>query len=221
MQAASADQEAGAGRQVLGCRDRAQAGAICELAGLQQRQPAARRPPLLRRLGPRHLIRRPLEMFTAPRNLVAWAACYVRAAWSYAFSPPPYWVEGSLERLTNIRDGFYPDSYSLQFAHFIFAHECGRFFLNHLSSGPHCQLYFGGQQLAAFDPALQDELDADRFDYCGRSDRGGLRSGRHERDPSSGRHERDPSDEYRSRRACNHWRVGRGAASSGRKDLQI
>ena len=49
------------------------------------------------------------EIFTAPRNEVAWAACYVRAAWGTQFKAP-YWLGPKFEELMNIRDGPIPVS---------------------------------------------------------------------------------------------------------------
>lgn len=103
------------------------------------------------------------EIFTAPRNIAAWASCYVRAAWGNSFDIA-HWVGPSLERLRGIRSGHFPDSFSLGAARdFIFAHECGHFFLNHLDRGFNRRLSFGNQDLSIFDPAEADELDADRF----------------------------------------------------------
>src|SRR5277367_5696659 len=112
------------------------------------------------------------EIFTAPRNEAAWAACYVRAAWLDRFETP-YWVRPVFERFMGNNTKTYSDSYSIGAArNFIFAHECGHFFLDHLRRGLRRKLYFGGQDLAVFDPALRDEIEADRFarDVLCRSD---------------------------------------------------
>jgi hypothetical protein len=103
------------------------------------------------------------EIFTAPRNEVAWAACYVRAAWGNTFDLP-CWVDPAVERLTSIDEGPFPDSYSLAAARdFVYAHECGHFFLDHLSHGLHSKRNFGNQELTVFDPVLHEEIDADKF----------------------------------------------------------
>jgi hypothetical protein len=103
------------------------------------------------------------EIFTAPRNEAAWAACYVRAAWGTTFDSP-YWVEPAYKRLMSIRASPFPDSFSIGAARdFVFAHECGHFFLDHLSRGLHRKRHFGGQGLLVFDPALRDEIEADKF----------------------------------------------------------
>lgn len=103
------------------------------------------------------------EIFTAPRNIAAWASSYVRAAWGNTFDVA-HWVGPSLERLKGIRTGPLPDSFSLGAARdFIFAHECGHFFLNHLDRGFNRKMSFGNHDLSIFDPAERDELDADRF----------------------------------------------------------
>jgi hypothetical protein len=103
------------------------------------------------------------EIFTAPRNLAAWAACYVRAAWGFMIKPPN-WVGPAIDHLTSIREGPYPDSYSLSSAReFVYAHECGHFFLDHLNHGLKRTLHFGEQELSAYDPELSDEIEADKF----------------------------------------------------------
>jgi hypothetical protein len=103
------------------------------------------------------------EIFTAPRNLAAWAACYVRAAWGFMIRPP-YWVGPAIDHLTSIREGPYPDSYSLSSAReFVYAHECGHFFLDHLNHGLKRTLHFGEQELSAYDPELSAEIEADKF----------------------------------------------------------
>jgi hypothetical protein len=103
------------------------------------------------------------EIFTAPRNEVAWSACYVRAAWGNVFETP-HWVGPAMDRLTSLVHGPVPDSYSLGAARdFVYAHECGHFFLDHLSHGLNRKLYFGGQNFAVFDPGLRDEIEADKF----------------------------------------------------------
>jgi hypothetical protein len=105
-----------------------------------------------------------IEIFTAPRNLPAWAAAYVRAAWSNEFGAP-YWLEPAMARLTSLSgQDRIPDSYSLGAARdFIFAHECGHLILNHLSGGAHRTMHFGGEDILVFDPALKQEIEADAF----------------------------------------------------------
>lgn len=104
------------------------------------------------------------DLFTAPRNPMAWAAAYVRAAWGNYFQVA-HWVGPALERLTHLSDADgYPDSYSLAAARdFIFAHECGHFFRDHLLGGSHRQLHFGGDNLVVYDPAFRQEAEADAF----------------------------------------------------------
>jgi hypothetical protein len=104
------------------------------------------------------------EIFTAPRDEVAWAAAYVNAAWGHSFIAP-YWVGPAVDRLTSLGSGdMVPDSYSLSTARdFVFAHECGHFFLGHLDRGLERRLHFGGQDMATFDPRLEEEIAADRF----------------------------------------------------------
>lgn len=102
------------------------------------------------------------EIFTAPRNMAAWTAAYIRAAWGDQIASP-YWVGPALEALRHLdnQEGI-PDSYSLVAARdFIFAHECGHLFLNHLSAGNHRLLHFGSNDLLVFDPALKQEIEAD------------------------------------------------------------
>jgi hypothetical protein len=101
------------------------------------------------------------EIFTAPRHPAAWVAAYVRAAWGNEFTVA-FWAGPAVDRLTKIETGWIPDSYSLQSARdFIFAHECGHFFLNHLTGGRHQTLHFGSEKLEVFDPALKQEIQAD------------------------------------------------------------
>ena len=110
------------------------------------------------------------EIFTAPRNWAAWAACYLRAAFMRSFEIAD-WVEPEVDRLQSIgkpggltREDGLPDSYSLEAARdFIFAHECGHFFLDHLKGGRVHERRLSGQTLNVFDPALDQELSADRF----------------------------------------------------------
>ena len=44
------------------------------------------------------------EIFTAPRNVAAWSAAYVYAAWDQTFNLA-YWVEPAIERLLNLKEG--------------------------------------------------------------------------------------------------------------------
>jgi len=103
------------------------------------------------------------ELFTAPRNTVAWAACYVRAAWGSTLEAPN-WLVPARDRLRNIRSSRLPDSYSLGAARdFIFAHECGHFYLQHLDRGTHSNRSFLGGAFQAYDPSLREEIEADQF----------------------------------------------------------
>lgn len=102
------------------------------------------------------------EIFTAPRNMAAWTTAYMRAAWGDQIASP-YWVRPAMEALRHLdnQEGI-PDSYSLVAARdFIFAHECGHLFLNHLSDGDHRPLHFGSNDLLVLDPALRQEIEAD------------------------------------------------------------
>jgi hypothetical protein len=93
------------------------------------------------------------EIFTAPRHQAAWAACCVRAAWGSSFSIA-YWVEPKVNHLMTIESPPYPDSYSIMDARaFIFAHEYGHFFLDHLRRGFDRRVNIGDHDLAVFDPA--------------------------------------------------------------------
>jgi hypothetical protein len=104
------------------------------------------------------------DLFTAPRHAAAWSAAYVRAAWGAQFSVA-HWVGPEMELLTNRQNAKeFTDSYSLAAAReFIFAHECGHFFLKHLQGGARRQFNMGGGNLQAFDAGLQQEVEADAF----------------------------------------------------------
>ncbi len=101
------------------------------------------------------------EIFTAPRNIAAWTAAYVRAAWGDKINVP-HWVKPAFERLHHLGNQAIPDSYSLETArNFIFAHECGHLFRDHLSNGAHRMLHFASTDFLVFDPALKQEVEAD------------------------------------------------------------
>lgn len=103
------------------------------------------------------------EIFSAPRNEVAWAACYARAAWGNHIRPAD-WVGPAISRLSELDRSPVPDSYSIGAARdFVFAHECGHFFLNHLDRGLARSLPFDGLALTAFAAEQADELAADMF----------------------------------------------------------
>ncbi len=103
------------------------------------------------------------EIFMAPRNVAAWSASYLRAAFGSNFSVAK-WVEAQHAVLTSPDLDHMPDSYSVQAAlRFIYAHEWGHFFLNHLGDGRYRERKLGGNSLFVFDPAQQQEVDADQF----------------------------------------------------------
>lgn len=107
---------------------------------------------------------RMMEIFTAPRNLAAWAACHVRAAFDSTFTYI-HWLGPALQAIRDARgSGFLPDSYSLTCARqFIIAHEYGHCLLGHLESRSRRVFRFGDHAFDAYDPAMADELQADAF----------------------------------------------------------
>ena len=104
-----------------------------------------------------------VELFTAPRNVAAWTACYIRSLLNRDIKVP-YWVAPAMERLMKLEGDTYPDSFSVELAReFIFSHEYGHFFLDHLRTGGRRALLFGGNDVEIFDPGLRDEIEADAF----------------------------------------------------------
>jgi hypothetical protein len=104
------------------------------------------------------------EIFSAPRNIAAWSAAYLRAAWGDLINTA-HWTRPAMEKLINLKKGdLIPDSYSVQAAReFIFAHECGHLFLRHLHGGAYRTLSFGRADLVVLDPALKQETEADAY----------------------------------------------------------